>query len=266
MYRNIVMFPHRFGQPLYGVDKTPSLLRLFFSKQNNYYNVKCNSNVNNNLLNLYTQVNKISEKKIVIGGDHSMSIATVADTLNRNPNAKVIWIDAHADINTPDSSISKNLHGMPLAFLTGLTSQKELLNYTFIKTQLQFNNLLYIGLRDIDPFEEQIILEKNISVISVNELENDFHGSIAKIEDFISDSEVHVSFDVDSLDPTVIPCTGTTSENGIRLNTARDLMNILARKKIINMDITELNLELGDKNQKMESLYNLFFILNKFID
>ena len=75
-----------------------------------------------------------------------MSIATVADTLNRNPNAKVIWIDAHADINTPDSSISKNLHGMPLAFLTGLTSPKELLNYTFIKNQLRFNNLLYIFL------------------------------------------------------------------------------------------------------------------------
>ena len=266
MFRNIVMFPHRLGQTLYGVDKTPSLLKFFLSNKNKYYNVNCSNNLNNNIFNLYEKISSISESKIIIGGDHSMSIATVADTLNRNPKAKVIWIDAHADINTPDSSMSKNLHGMPLAFLTGLVSQKELLNYAFIKKTLQFDNLLYIGLRDIDPFEKEIISKRNISVITVNELENDFHGSIAKIEKFILDSEIHISFDVDALDPIFFPCTGTTCKDGIKLNTARDLINILARKKIINIDITEINLEIGDKNQKIESLYNLFFIFNKFID
>ena len=66
---------------------------------------------------------------MIIGGDHSMSIASVAYTLNRDPNAKVLWIDAHADINTYNSSTTKNLHGMPLSFITGLDYIGQLDNY-----------------------------------------------------------------------------------------------------------------------------------------
>ena len=138
MFRNIVMFPSRLGQPLYGVEQTPKLLRLFLNKENKFYNIKSTARLDQNLFNLYSQLHNINEKRIVLGGDHSMSIATVADSLNRNPKTKVLWIDAHADINTPESSLSKNVHGMPLAFLTGLATQRELLNYTFIKNTFTY--------------------------------------------------------------------------------------------------------------------------------
>ena len=138
MFRNIVMFGNRFGQNLYGVDKTPELLKFFLSENNKYHSVKSSSRLNNNLFNLYSKINTIQDNKIIIGGDHSMSIATIADTLNRFPNAKVLWIDAHADINTPETSPSNNYHGMPLAFLTGLACQSKLLDYTFIKNKLDF--------------------------------------------------------------------------------------------------------------------------------
>ena len=266
MFRNIVMFPSRLGQPLYGVEQTPKLLRGFLNKENRFYNIKSTTKLDENLFNLYSQLHNMDEKRIVLGGDHSMSIATVADSLNRNPNTKVLWIDAHADMNTPESSVSKNVHGMCLAFLTGLATQRELLNYTFIKNKLDFRNLMYIGLRDIDPFEKKILKEKDVHVITVNELETNFDKTLLEIEKFISYDDIHISFDVDSLDPKVIPCTGTQAGKGISLDTAKNLMDFLIRYPIINMDVTELNLNIGDKYDKITSLQNLFYILEKYID
>lgn len=265
MFRNIVMFPSRLGQPLYGVEQTPKLLRLFLNKDNRFYNIKSTKRLDQNLFNLYSQLHNMDEKRIVLGGDHSMSIATVADSLNRNPKTKVLWIDAHADINTPQASVSKNVHGMPLAFLTGLATQHELLNYTFIKNKLDFQNLMYIGLRDIDPFEKMILEEKNINVITVNELETNFDKTLLEIEKFISYDDIHISFDVDSLDPKVLPCTGTKADQGISLHSAKHIMDFLNRYHIMNMDVTELNLNIGDKDDKITSLQNLFYILEKYI-
>lgn len=266
MFRNIVLFPNRFGQKLLGVDHTPDLLRTFLSDHNKYYPVYCNKRIENNLNNLYFKMNKINERKMIIGGDHSMSIATVSDTLNRSPNAKVIWIDAHADINTPKSSLSKNIHGMPLGFLTGLVSDNDLVNYKFIKNKLPFENIMYIGLRDIDPYEKDILQSKKISVITAHDLENNNYKVKSKIDNFILDSDIHLSFDVDSLDPTIMPCTGTPSDKGIKIDTAIELMNMFDRKRIINMDVTELNLSIGTKHDKMTSLYNIFKILYRYVN
>ena len=260
------MFPSRYGQPLYGVEETPQMLRFFLDTKNMYYPIRRSKRLDENLFNLYTCLNKIKQRKLTIGGDHSMSIATVADSLNRNPNVKVLWIDAHADINTPEASISKNVHGMPLAFLTGLSCQKQLLNYTFIKNKLDFQNLMYIGLRDMDPFEKNILQEKNINVITVGELERNFENSLLKIHNFIADNDIHISFDVDCLDPRVMPCTGTTVKKGIGLQTAKDLMDSLNSYPILNMDLTELNLNLGKKDDKVKSLYNLFYIMDRYLD
>ena len=260
------MFPSRYGQPLYGVEKTPEILRFFLDPKNMYHPIKCSKRLDDNLFELYSCLNRVKTRKLTIGGDHSMSIATVADSLNRNPNTKVLWIDAHADINTPESSISKNIHGMPLAFLTGLCDQKELLNYTFIKNKLDFRNLMYIGLRDVDPFEKKILQEKNINVVTVGELERNFDESLLKIHKFIADSDIHISFDVDCLDPLVMPCTGTTAKNGIGLQTAKDLMDSLNSYPVLNMDLTELNLDLGKKDDKVKSLHNLFYIMERYLD
>ena len=95
----------------------------------------------NNINKLYNQNALIDGRKINIGGDHSMSIATVADSLNRykQDNLKVLWFDAHPDINTYKSSKSKNVHGMPLGYLTGLCKSN---NFPFIVNHLNFNNLM----------------------------------------------------------------------------------------------------------------------------
>ena len=125
---------------------------------------------------------------------------------------------------------------------------------------------MYIGLRDVDLFEKNILEEKNIDVISVGDLERDLNNSLLKIHKFIANSDIHISFDVDCLDPSVIPCTGKTAKDGIRLQTAKDLMDSLNSYRILNMDLTELNLNLGDKEDKVKSLNNLFYIMERYLD
>ena len=265
MFRNIVLFPHRLGQPLLGVNETPLLMRSFLQQQNKFYPVKCGKSNEQNLQNLYDVMSKTQEKKMIVGGDHSMSIATVANTLNQDPNAKILWIDAHADINTPSSSPSGNLHGMPLSFLTRLVTNNTLKKFPFVRNHLPFQNLMYIGLRQTDPYEEETINRLNISKINIWEMEHNTKESLNKIEDFIGNDNVHVSFDVDVLDPNVMPCTGTHVGHGMTVNTAKNLFDMLKYKNIANMDITELNLGLGSKKQKMKSLNSLFYILDDYI-
>lgn len=264
MFRNIVLFPHRLGQPLLGVNETPFFLRSFLEQSNKFHPVKCGKSSEQNLQNLYDSMCKIQEKKMIIGGDHSMSIATVAHTLNKDPKAKVLWIDAHADINTPSTSPSGNLHGMPLSFLTRLVTNSTLKKFPFVRNHLPFQNLMYIGLRQTDPYEEETINRLNIPKINVWDMEYHTKESLDKIEKFIGDRSVHVSFDVDVLDPNVMPCTGTQVAHGMTVNTAKNLFDMLKYKNIANMDITELNIGLGSKKEKMKSLNSLFYILDDY--
>ena len=154
MFKNIIFFAGGKGQLKKGLEYTPDILKLLIPKNKEIHNSIITTNIYEDLSNLYDLNNKINDKKINIGGDHSMSISTVQDSLFRNPNVKLIWIDAHPDINTRISSTTKNYHGMPLSILTGIDRYSPLV---FQKNILPFNNLLYIGIRDIEPFEKHII-------------------------------------------------------------------------------------------------------------
>lgn len=266
LIKNIILFSSSLGQQKYGIQNTPNYLRNFIENTNSdasiYDSNIDNKNLFSSLKNLYDVNSKNNYiPKLNIGGDHSMAIATVADSLNRCPNnLKVIWIDAHPDINTYNSSISKNIHGMPLAYLTGLDSNS---NFDFIKNYLSFENLLYIGIRDIDEYEQKIIDKYSIKYISVHEFNSDFEKSIKKIKNFVSGCPIHISFDVDSIEPSKMPCTGTTSNDGLLVNNLFLLFRELYEHNIIiNTDITELNLELGTTNDKVKSLCNLMYIFS----
>ena len=130
-FKNIILFPHDLGQTKHGVDKAPNYIKKYINrKKHNIYTVKNTGDFFKNIQELYEINKKLNGDKINIGGDHSMSIATIADTMNRYPNAKVIYFDAHADINTYKSSKSKHFHGMPLSFVTGIDHNDK---FSFIK-------------------------------------------------------------------------------------------------------------------------------------
>jgi arginase len=262
-YKTIILFPHNLGQTKTGSEKAPKYLSKFVNKKKHIIKmVKNTGNLFENLSELYKK-NKDSQGKIInIGGDHSMAISTIADTLNKYPDAKVIYFDAHADINTYKSSNSKHYHGMPLSFVTGIDSDKR---FQFIKNLLPFENLLYIGSRCWDTFEVNEVYKDKIKFLTPDDINNNFEKSFNRIMAFVGDSPVHVSFDVDSIDPKYIPSTGTPVKNGVEMKNAMTILDNLNNRNIVKMDITELNMDLGTKEDGIKSGVNTEKIFHKFI-
>ena len=252
MSRTIIKCRNFFGQTKKGVYFAPDII---FNKKESIES-KLGTDLNSTLNNLYHTHNNINkdQRRITIGGDHSTSIASVAWTINNYPNAKVLWIDAHADINTQTTSPSNNIHGMPLAYLSGIEHSS---NWKFIKNRLNLNNLMYIGIRDLDPFEKDIIDNHQIKHVNVSEFNDKKFNKIIK---FLGDSIYHLSLDIDSIDPSFIPCTGTPSKNGLNINTFLDFIKVLNFKNMINMDIVEINTDIGTELDKSISINNIKLI------
>ena len=150
---------------------------------------------------------------------------------------------------------------MPLSYLTGLEKN----NFEFIKNKLNFNNLMYIGIRDIDNYEKDIIKKYDIKYLSVNQINNNLFESIKTINNFVGDKPIHLSFDVDCMDPKIINCTGTKSKYGLNMNTKLILDN-LSKKNVCNMDITEINFDLGNNKDKMKTINNLSKLFDSYIN
>lgn len=262
MFRNIILFPHRAGQRRPGVDKTPYFIKSLLHPKSNIIDSPVNKNLHVNLYNLYQSNVLVSGPRVNIGGDHSMSIATVADSIRRYPNLKVVWMDAHADINTYEHSQSKNFHGMPLSILTGIEKSSKL---NFIRKTIDPQNILYVGIRDIDPFEQDIISKYNIKRVSIEELHHDHIQAWNKIVDFIGSSPVHFSFDVDVLDPLVMPSTGTTVSNGLQLETCKEIVDNMSRQNLVSVDLTELNLTIGHVEERAQSIINFSYLFKNYI-
>jgi arginase len=256
---NIILFPSRLGQKIKGVDRTPLIFKDLIKGNINIVN--CSENLDDNLNNLYLENLKVGSPKINIGGDHSMSISTVATSLSLNRNLKVLWIDAHPDINTRLSSFTSNYHGMPLGFLTKLDNRK----FKFQIPRLQFKNILYVGIREIDSYEKQVIEKYNINYIKCSEVNKNPEECLKRIKNFINRDPLHISFDVDSIDPELMPCTGTKVKEGLLIEPIRKIMDGLVNEKIVNMDIAELNLHLGTKEEEEKSIYNFINIFEKYL-
>lgn len=205
---------------------------------------------------------------INIGGDHSIALATVQSSLLHDNNLKLIWIDAHGDINTPASSLTGNFHGMPLAGLLNLF--RTPLSGPFIRPE----NILMIGLRDLDPFEEKVIKDLNITVITGNEVANSEDLTISKIKAWLQKpqnnkqkSKVHISFDIDSLDPKYAPATGLHVSNGLTLSFANRLVReITLNSDVIAFDLVEINpLRAENGKQIDQTLNSAEEILSSFV-
>lgn len=140
----------------------------------NMKNPKAVSNVTEKLCDqVYAQARE-GRMVLTLGGDHSIAIGTIAGTAKAirerlNREVAVIWVDAHADINTPESSDSGNVHGMPVAFVTGLAKEDKREYFGWLKEEhmLNLNKLVYIGLRDVDPGEKRILRENGIKAFSM---------------------------------------------------------------------------------------------------
>ena len=186
---------------------------------------------------------------IALGGDHSVSMGSVSGVAQAGRTG-VIWVDAHADLNTPGSSPSGNIHGMPLSHLLG-SGDERLLDIWGGGAVLEPRDLVFIGLRSLDPFERAFIREHEIRAYTMKEIDRRGLATVAEDAlEYLSDvPRLHVSFDADALDPTIAPGVGTPVPGGLTYREAHLLMELLADSgKVTSLDLVEVNPVLDMRN------------------
>jgi len=189
---------------------------------------------------------------IALGGDHSISMGTVPG-LARGRRTGLLWIDAHSDVHTPETSASGNVHGMPGAHLLGL-GNAEL--QPADGWRVLPSDLVYIGLRSVDPPEREAIRRLGITAFSMKEIDQLGIAAVAAaaLERLEEVDRLHVSFDADSLDPTIAPGVGTPVSGGLSYREAHLLMELLADDgRVQSIDLVEVNpiLDVGNKTAKI---------------
>ncbi len=187
---------------------------------------------------------------IFLGGDHSISIGTVAG-LAHQQSIGMIWVDAHADFNTPECSPSGNIHGMSVAALMG-DGPESLVNLGYGGPKLQPSQIVMIGIRDLDLEERQRLVQSGIRVFTITDVDERGIASVTRqaIDTLSRFDTIHVSLDMDALDPDIAPGVGTPVPGGLTYREAHLLMEVLAEShKVRSMDIVEINPILDNHNQ-----------------
>ena len=277
---SIIGAPSDYGQQRRGVDMGPSAIRyadVSERLENLGYEIKDegdilvkremnNTQLDTNLKNLKEVVevctqlsDKVSEVigqgrfPLVLGGDHSIAIGTLAGLADHYDNLGVIWYDAHADLNTPATSPSGNIHGMPLAVSIGLGDER-LVHIGGPTPKVKPENIIIIGARSVDPGERELISEKGIKVYTMHEI--DRLGMTKIIEDSIAYLKerkvdgVHLSLDLDGIDPLYTPGVGTPVPGGITYRESHLAMEMLEEEGIItSAEFVEVNPILDERNK-----------------
>jgi arginase len=193
---------------------------------------------------------------LVLGGDHSISIGSVAGVSNHFHRAAaevgVIWLDAHGDSNTPETTPSGNVHGMSLAVSMGL-GDAELTGLGGRAPKVDPRRVVLIGVRDLDPGERETLRRSGATVYTIREVDErgmrDVVGEAVRIAG-AGTAGIHVSFDLDVIDPEDAPGVGTAITGGITYREAHLAMEILAESgRVVSLDLVEVNPVLDTRNQ-----------------
>lgn len=267
--------PLIYGQPLQGTCAAPDLLRGLRlaeilrskgAKVKDYGNLEfkavpndfavvfgCNNartvgNANKQISQKVAQILKNGESALVLGGDHSIGLGSVLGHASIRNNLAVIWVDAHADINTPLTSTSGNLHGMPVSFLV-----KELPHLyppvpglEWVEPCISCRNIAYLALRSIDIREKMFLRTLGICNFTMEDIsELGIDVAVTNALDRIDpkgNRSIHLSFDVDAIDPELIPSTGTPVPGGLDFRQALRIAKIIHNTRRLSvMDVVELN-------------------------
>lgn len=196
---------------------------------------------------------------VALGGDHSVAVGTIAGVAEFYRRQKqrigLIWIDAHSDINTPDSSPSGNVHGMPLAAIMGLWNS-ELANIFVFSPKVSPENCVLVGIRDVDAIEKENIRKAGVEVFTMRDI--DERGMRAVMEEAVrmatrGTAGYHVSLDMDWVDPEDAPGVGTPVPGGATYREAHLAMEIMADDgHLLSFEIVEVNPVIDEHNRTAE--------------
>lgn len=204
--------------------------------------------VNTNLAELVYDTLRGGAFPLVIGGDHSLGLGSASGVGKCFDDFGIIWLDAHGDINTTETSPSGNIHGMPLSALMGMGSE-ELVNIYARGNKVNPQNVFLVGTRSLDEGERMLIRREHLSVYPMETIRLKGIGFVADdIKRKLKERKirnVHFSMDVDSIDPRFAPGTGTRVNEGLMPDECRDFIDrILSTNLVKSMDLVELNPDL----------------------
>lgn len=193
---------------------------------------------------------------VILGGDHSIAIGSVAGVASyyrkRNQRVGIIWLDAHTDVNTPETSPSGNIHGMPLAALLG-KGARELTHVAGFAPKVLPENVAVIGARSIDPGEREFVRSVGIRVFSMSELdERGLPDVVAEAVEIatMNTAGLHVTMDMDFIDPFYAPGVGTPERGGATYRESHLAMEKIASSgKVLSVELTEVNPVFDTANQ-----------------
>ncbi|MEN9904116.1 MAG: hypothetical protein RLZZ555_681 [Pseudomonadota bacterium] len=200
---------------------------------------------------------------ILLGGDHSLAIGSISAVSRhcreQGRPLRVLWLDAHADFNTPDLTPSGNLHGMPVACLCGL-GPAELTGLAGECPALRPGQLRQLGIRSVDPGERRLVHEQGLEVYDMRYI--DEHGMRHAMEQALlglaDDTHLHLSLDIDFLDPEIAPGVGTPVRGGPNYREAQLCMEMIADSgRLASLDLMELNPALDLRNRSAELAVDL---------
>lgn len=258
--------------------------KMLFQPQGSPYAKRLNGilNIYENLVKAVSDTMKAKEFPIVLAGDHSTAGGTIAGIKMANPKARigVIWIDAHADLHSPYTTPTGNVHGMPLAASLGEDNIANKLNKPDKETvdlwnklkkvggispKVQYSDLVYISVRDVEPEETFLMKKHKIKTFTTSDVKR--HGVEKIARDalaYLNNCQlIYVSFDVDSMDSSISKGTGTPVRNGITEKEAGSLcVRLIQNEKVCCFEIAEVNPTLDKENLMAE---NTFEILQRVV-
>ena len=192
---------------------------------------------------------------VTLGGDHSLAMGSIAGVAKhhkaKGEKVGLIWFDAHGDMNTPESTNSGNVHGMPLAHVLGM-GDETLATIGGFKPKVSASNTCLVGIRDLDDREKKLIGDSGIQVYTMKDI--DRHGVSHVIDEAIERASrgtagIHVSFDVDAIDPSEAQGVGTPKKGGLTYREAHLCLEIIAdTTKLTSIDVVEINPILDNHN------------------
>lgn len=195
---------------------------------------------------------------IVLGGDHSIAMGSVPGA-SRGERTGLLWVDAHGDFNTPETSPSGNIHGMPLASLCGF-GDARLIDIAWEGAKVSPHDVVLLGVRSLDPREREMIRATGVTVYTMSDIDRRGLARIAEevVERLSPLPRVHLSLDADVLDPEVAPGVGTPVHGGLTYREAHLLMEILYEADIVtSLDLVEVNPILDRHNLTAETMVEL---------
>lgn len=198
------------------------------------------------------------ETPVFLGGDHSASIGTVGG-VTEGGDVGLIWIDAHGDFNTPETSHSQNVHGMALAILLGM-GRSELVDIGRPGAKIKAENVALVGVRDLDADEKKLISASGCTVFTMRDVDEFGIRSVMSrtLKKLSHLDKIHVSLDLDVMDPLDAPGVGTPSQGGLTYREGQLIMEILADEdKLHSVDIMEINPILDIQNRTAQMAVNL---------